>query len=74
MNIHTKPIAAKMFQFIRRHRKNLGMIGMTITAVSGGLYLAQQYMARRSLEAEVLQTRNLINKSKHRQQFESVLR
>ena len=63
-----------MFQFIKRHRKNLGLVGMTITAVSGGLYLAQKYMEKRSLEAEILQTRTLINKTRCRHQFESVLR
>ena len=63
-----------MFQFFNRHKRKLGILSFSVTAASGGFYLAQQYIARKSLEAEIAQTRYIINKTRHRQQFESVLR
>ncbi len=63
-----------MLQFLKRNRRKFGMISFGVAAVSGGLYLAQNYMAKRALEAEIYETRNLINRTRQRQQFESVLR
>ena len=63
-----------MLRFLRRNRKNLGLVGVGIAAVSGGLYLAQQYVAKKTLESQIYETRNRINQTRHRQQFEAVLR
>ena len=60
-----------MFQFVRRHKNKLGFVGIGIAALSGGLYVAQQYIAKNALEAQISETRNLINQSRHHKQFES---
>ena len=64
----------EMFQFVRRHKNKLGFVGIGIAALSGGLYVAQQYIAKQALEAQISETRNLINQSRHHKQFESILR
>ena len=64
----------KMFQFVRRHKNKLGFVGIGIAALSGGLYVAQQYIAKNALEAQISDTRNLMNQSRHNKQFESILR
>ena len=64
----------KMFQFVRRHKNKLGFVGIGIAALSGGLYVAQQYIAKNALEAQISETRNLINQSRHHKQFQSILR
>ena len=64
----------KMFQFVRRHKNKLGFVGIGIAALSGGLYVAQQYIAKKALEAQISETRNLINQSRHHKQFQSILR
>lgn len=63
-----------MLEFLNRHKRKLGFLSFSVAAVSGGFYLAQQYIAKKSLEAEIAQTKTIINKTRHRQQFESVLR
>ena len=67
-------LKVEMFQFVRRHKNKLGFVGIGIAALSGGLYVAQQYIAKQALEAQISETRNLINQSRHHKQFESILR
>ena len=63
-----------MLQFLYRQRRKLGVLSFSVAGIAGGFYLAQQYIAKKSLEAEIYQTKCIINRTRHRQQFESVLR
>ena len=67
-------VTIRMLPFLRRHQQKLTFVGTTITAVAGGVYLAGKYMAQQRAESEVLERRSLLQKTKHRHHFQSVLR